>query len=71
TLADVLVLPSKSEPWGLVVNEAMICGLPVVVSDKCGSAIDLVQDGKTGFSFDYTNERKLASYIIKIYKRRS
>ena len=35
-LADVLVLPSESEPWGLVVNEAMICGLPVVVSEPSG-----------------------------------
>jgi glycosyltransferase involved in cell wall biosynthesis len=43
-LADVLVLPSVSEPWGLVVNEAMVCGLPVLVSDKCGCATDLVQN---------------------------
>lgn len=42
-VSSVLVLPSKSEAWGLVVNEAMICGLPVIVSDHCGSAKDLVK----------------------------
>lgn len=57
--SDVLVLPSLSEPWGLVVNEAMVCGLPVIVSDKCGCAIDLVDPQKNGFVFDPTNENEL------------
>lgn len=51
-LSDVLVLPSRSEPWGLVVNEAMVCGLPVIVSNRCGCVPDLVDDGQTGFVFD-------------------
>ncbi|CCH02842.1 glycosyl transferase group 1 [Fibrella aestuarina BUZ 2] len=50
-LADVFVLPSLSEPWGLVVNEAMACGLPVLVSDRCGCAVDLVRDGQNGYTF--------------------
>jgi len=58
-LADVCILPSTSEPWGLVVNEAMICGLPVIVSDRCGSAHDLVVDGENGFVFDPYNEAEL------------
>lgn len=51
-LADVLILPSISEPWGLVVNEAMLCGMPVIVSNKCGCAKDLVQSGENGFLID-------------------
>ena len=47
--SDVLVLPSHSEPWGLVVNEALTCGLPVLCSKKVGCADDLIVEGKTGF----------------------
>ncbi len=48
--ADGLVLPSRSEPWGLVVAEAMCCGLPAIVSDRCGCAADLVTP-QTGWIF--------------------
>lgn len=41
-LADVLVLPARSEPWGLVINEAMACGLAVIAHWQCGAAVDLV-----------------------------
>lgn len=57
--SNVLVLPSLSEPWGLVVNEAMVCGMPVIVSDKCGCSADLVHSGQNGFLFDPTNEKEL------------
>ncbi len=47
-LCDLFVLPSVLEPWGLVVNEAMNAGRPVVVSDQTGCAPDLVRDGENG-----------------------
>ena len=47
--ATCLLLPSRSEPWGLVVNEALACGTPVVVSDCCGCVPELVVTGTTGF----------------------
>jgi glycosyltransferase involved in cell wall biosynthesis len=52
-LADVYVLPSKGpgDTWGLAVNEAMACGRAVLVSDKCGCAVDLVEEGYNGFTF--------------------
>lgn len=50
--ADALVLPSDSrETWGLVVNEAMAAGLPVVVSDAAGCSVDLVRPGENGFTY--------------------
>ncbi len=50
-LSTVFVLPSRHEAWGLAVNEAMACGLPVLVSDEVGCAADLVQDGENGYVF--------------------
>lgn len=46
--ADVFVLPSRQEPWGLVVNEAMNAGRAIIVSDKVGSGADLVRPGENG-----------------------
>jgi len=49
--AQALILASTSEPWGLCVNEAMAAGLPVLVSTHCGAAIDLVEEGRNGYTF--------------------
>lgn len=65
SLSNVLVLPSYSEPWGLVVNEAMACGLPVIVSEKCGCAIDLVKNGENGFRFSPNNIEQLTLILRK------
>lgn len=48
-LCDVFVLPSRKEPWGLVVNEVMNAAKPVIVSDEVGCALDLVIDGENGY----------------------
>lgn len=49
--ADVLLLPSEHEPWGLVVNEAILCGCVAIVSDAVGAHHDLIRDGETGFVY--------------------
>ena len=49
--ADLFVLPSLFEPFGLVVNEAMLCGLPVAVSDRVGARFDLVRPDENGYVF--------------------
>lgn len=46
--ADVFVLPSRLEPWGLVINEAMAAGLPVIATDRVGCVDDLVREGENG-----------------------
>jgi glycosyltransferase involved in cell wall biosynthesis len=64
-VADVVVLPSggPGETWGLSVNEAMACGLPVVVSNKVGCAADLVQEGINGYIFEADKLEKLVEKL--------
>jgi len=50
-MCDVFVLPSLYEPRGAVINEAMACGLPVIVTDRCGSIGDIVLDGENAFIY--------------------
>jgi glycosyltransferase involved in cell wall biosynthesis len=64
--ADVLVFTSEHEPYGLPVNEAMICGLPVVASDRIGAALDLVREGETGFTYPCGDVEKLADTLREI-----
>jgi glycosyltransferase involved in cell wall biosynthesis len=59
--SDVMVLPSHTEPWGLVVNEALSYGCPVVVSHICGCVPELVRDGVTGYSFPAGDVRALCA----------
>ena len=61
--ADVLALPSREEIWGLVANEAMACGTPVVISEACGAAEDLVLDGLTGLVVPPGNSAALAAAV--------
>jgi glycosyltransferase involved in cell wall biosynthesis len=63
--ADCLVLPSDTgETWGLVVNEAMACGIPAIVSDQVGCGPDLVRDGATGATFPMGDVEALARLLI-------
>jgi glycosyltransferase involved in cell wall biosynthesis len=62
--ADCLVLPSDGrETWGLVVNEALACGRPIIVSDACGCAPDLANDGRAGRMYPTGNTQALAHAI--------
>ncbi|MBV5329886.1 MAG: glycosyltransferase family 4 protein [Chlorobium sp.] len=63
---DVFVLPSVSEPWGLVVDEALHYGLPVLVSRNVGCHTELVEEGKTGLTFDPYDKNSLIEVLEKI-----
>ena len=63
---DCLVVPSASESWGLVVNEAMAAGRPVIVSDRVGCAPDLVVEGETGFSYPMGDVTALADRMMTL-----
>ena len=64
--ARAFIHASTTEQWGLVVNEAMASGLPVLVSNRCGCAADLVGEGENGWTFDPTNEEEMADLMLKI-----
>lgn len=61
--ADVFLIPSRIEPWGLVVNEAMNFGLPVVATEAVGSAQDLVRPGENGFVVPVADEEAMADAL--------
>jgi len=68
-LAEALILPTHSDPWGLVVNEAMACGLPIVVSSVAGCSADLVENGCNGFVVPPRDSEKLSMAIDSIVRR--
>ncbi|MFI4937114.1 MAG: glycosyltransferase [Candidatus Berkiellales bacterium] len=65
---DVFILPSLREPWGLVVEEALYCGLPVIVSNKVGSGPDLIETWQSGLTFDVDVAGSLQQAITHIAK---
>jgi len=61
-----MVVPSHREPWGLVVNESLSYGCPVVVSDRCGCVPELVVEGVTGYSFPCGNIERLSAAMLAV-----
>jgi glycosyltransferase involved in cell wall biosynthesis len=65
-LADGLIFPTHSDPWGLVVNEAMACGLPVIATNVAGCASDLVENGWNGFVISPGDASQLSLAMEKL-----
>jgi glycosyltransferase involved in cell wall biosynthesis len=63
-ISDIFIIPSKEENWGLTVNEAMCCGLPIIASDKVGSGYDLL-DSNNSFKFRHDNQYELSQILLK------
>ncbi len=68
-LAEFLVLPTHSDPWGLVVNEAMACGLPIIVTDVAGCSADLVENGWNGYVVPCQHVEKLGAAIDSLVRQ--
>ncbi len=66
--ADIFVLPTREDIWGLVINEAMAYGLPVVTTDRCVAGLELVKDGKNGRIVPAGNVKKLAEALKEALK---
>jgi glycosyltransferase involved in cell wall biosynthesis len=65
-LADVFVLPSRHEPWGLIVNEAMAAGCAVVASSDVGSVHDLIENGMEGFIYPVGDVHALTQALGRV-----
>jgi glycosyltransferase involved in cell wall biosynthesis len=65
-LAETFVFPTHTDPWGLVVNEAMACGLPVIASSAGGCVADLVRDTWNGFVVEPKRASELSARISRI-----
>ncbi len=61
-----MVVPSHREPWGLVINESLSYGCPVVVSDRCGCVPELIIEGVTGYSFPCANIERLSAAMLAV-----
>jgi len=68
--SDLLVLPSDYEPFGVVVNEAMLCGCPAIVSDRVGAGEDLVLTGQNGYTFPCGDVDALAVLLREVLSDR-
>jgi glycosyltransferase involved in cell wall biosynthesis len=64
--ADVLVMPSRSEPWGMVLNEAALAGLPLVSTTAAGAAHELIEDGLNGFRVAPDNLEALRDALLRL-----
>ena len=64
--ADVFVLPTREDIWGLVIEEAMACGLPIISTEQCAAALELVKNGRNGYIIPVENVERLTESILSI-----
>ena len=65
-MADVFVLPTREDIWGLVINEAMACGLPVITTDRCIAGLELIQNGENGYIVPVDDSDALAKKVNEV-----
>lgn len=64
--ADIYVLPTREDIWGLVINEAMAYGLPVITTDNCLAGLELIEDDKNGYIVETGNTEQLSKCINRL-----
>ena len=64
--ADLFVLPTREDIWGLVINEAMASGLPVISSNRCIAGLELIEEGVNGFIVPVENPKALHEKIEEL-----
>jgi glycosyltransferase involved in cell wall biosynthesis len=69
-IGDVYLMPSLSETWGMGINEAMACGIPVMASEQVGCAADLVLENKTGITFQLEDLEKCRKFLEMLCNHR-
>ncbi|HOJ34672.1 MAG TPA: glycosyltransferase [Candidatus Hydrogenedentes bacterium] len=67
-IADILVHPSHSEVWGLVINEALACGVPVIATEVCGAVADLLRHGENGFIIPVKSPRAISDALAQFFE---
>jgi glycosyltransferase involved in cell wall biosynthesis len=70
SISDIFVLPSENEPWGLVINEAMAAGLPILASEEIGAVPDLVKNACNGFTFPANDIKQLTEQLKLLIRDR-
>ena len=65
--SDVFVMPTREDIWGLVINEAMAVGLPVITSDRCTAGVELITHGQSGYVYPCEDVAALAQHIKMLH----
>lgn len=66
--ADIFVLPTREDIWGLVINEALAYGLPTITTNRCVAGLELIENGIDGYIVDVDSDEQLYAAIVKIFK---
>lgn len=68
SISDLFILPSREEVWGLAINEAMACGLPIITTHETGASVDLIEEGKNGYIIPSNNSKAITQAIQKVFQ---